>query len=83
MKAIITLVFIILIGATAQAQNTPEEVKVVTVENSVVDATTGKTMEIESNTNNNTEVARLYKYKNSKIKKALKFVAKTNKPKMA
>ena len=79
MKAIITLVFIILIGATAQAQNTTEEVKVVTVEISVVDATTGKTMKIESNT----EVARLYKYKNSKIKKALKFIAKTNKPKMA
>ncbi len=79
MKAIITLVFIILIGATAQAQNATEEIKVATVEISVVDATTGKTLELKSNT----EVARLYKFKNSRIKKTLKFAAKTNKPKMA
>lgn len=79
MKAIITLVFIILIGATAQAQNPTQEVKVETITISVVDATTGKTIELESNT----EVARLYKFKNTRIKKALKFTAKTNKPKMA
>ncbi len=79
MKAIITLVLIILIGATAQAQNATQEVKVETVTISVVDATTGATMKIESNT----EVARLYKFKNTRIKKALKFTVKASKPKMA
>jgi len=79
MKAIITLVFILMIGATAQAQNATEEIKVVTIEISAIDATTGMTMEVEKNT----EVARLYKYKNSRIKKALKFTTKRNKSKRA
>jgi hypothetical protein len=79
MKTFLTLVFILIIGATAQAQNATEEIKVATIEISVVDALTGETIELESNT----EVARLYKFKNSRIKKALKFTTKRNKSKMA
>ena len=70
MKAILTIVFILFIGLTAQAQNNTEEVKVVTIEKTIVTETT-------------TEVARLYKRSNSTVRKALKFTTKRNKAKLA
>ena len=72
MKTLITLIFVLLIGVAAQAQDTASEVKVKTVEMSVVTSTT------EENT-----VARVYKFKNSRIKKALSFKTKRNKAKLA
>ncbi len=71
MKAIITIIFILFIGVAAQAQDA-KEVKVVTVEKTVVIKTAGET-----------KVARLYKFKNSRIKKALSFTTKRNKAKLA
>ena len=68
MKTILTLIFVLTIGVTAQAQ----DVKVETVEMSIVTSTT----------NENT-VARLYKFKNSRVKKALSFTTKRNKAKLA
>ncbi|WP_405382736.1 hypothetical protein [Maribacter sp. LLG6340-A2] len=78
MKTIVTIIFIIFLSFTAQAQNTINDVKVDTIEMSIV-----KEVTIKETSNQKMEVARLYKYKNSKIKKALNFITKANKPKMA
>ena len=80
MKAIVTIIFIIFFGITAQAQNNTQEVKVETIEMTIVIATETKN---EVKTETTTEVARLYKFKNSRIKKALSFTTKRNKAKMA
>ena len=72
MKTILTLIFVLTIGVTAQAQDAKVDVKVETVEMSIVTSTT----------NGNT-VARLYKFKNSRVKKALSFTTKRNKAKLA
>ena len=79
MKTIATLIFILFIGATAQAQTATEQVKVETIEMTIVTSTENKEASLKS-TN---EVARLYKYKNSRVKKALSFTTKKNKAKMA
>lgn len=73
MKTILTLIFVLFIGVAAQAQNNTKEVKVVTIEKTIVTETTVKS----------TEVARLYKRTNSTVKKALKFTTKRNKAKLA
>ncbi|WP_299429615.1 hypothetical protein [uncultured Maribacter sp.] len=73
MKTILTLIFVLFIGVAAQAQNNTQEVKVVTIEKTIVKETTVK----------KTEVARLYKRTNSKVKKALTFTTKRNKAKLA
>jgi len=73
MKTILTLIFVLFIGVAAQAQNNTQEVKVVTIEKTIVSETTVKT----------TEVARLYKRTNSTVKKALTFTTKRNKAKLA
>ena len=79
MKTIATLIFVLFIGVAAQAQNTTKEVKVETVEMGIVTLTVKEEVKLETKT----EVARLYKYKNSNIKKALSFTTKRNKAKMA
>ena len=78
MKTIATIIFIIFLGITAQAQTAGNEVKVETVEMTIVTETTYE-LSLEAKT----EVARLYKSKDSKIKKELNFITKANKPKMA
>jgi len=80
MKAIATIIFIIFFGITAQANNEVKEVKVETIEMTIVITTETKN---EVKTETTTEVARLYKFKNSRIKKALSFTTKRNKAKMA
>ncbi|WP_282053589.1 hypothetical protein [Maribacter luteus] len=72
MKTILTLLFVLTIGITAQAQDVKADVKVETVEKTIM----------TSASNENT-VARLYKFKNSRVKKALSFTTKRNKAKMA
>ena len=72
MKTILTILFVLTIGVTAQAQDTKSDSKVETVEMTIVTSTT-----------NENSVARLYKFKNSKIKKALSFTTKRNKAKLA
>lgn len=72
MKTLITILFILFIGITAQAQDTSSEVKVKTIEKSIVTST------VKENT-----VARVYKFKNSRIKKELTFKTKRNKAKLA
>ncbi len=84
MKAILTIILVLFIGVAAQAQNTTNEVKVETIEMSIVTFTSNKEVTYKEVINENiTEVARLYKFKNSRIKKALAFTTKRNKAKMA
>ena len=73
MKTLVTLIFILFIGIAAQAQDTSSEVKVKTVEVSIVTSTT---------TQENT-VARVYKFKNSRVPTAFSFKTKRNKAKLA
>lgn len=84
MKTIITLIFVLFISVAAQAQNNTKEVKVETIEMNIVTLTSFEEVSFEAFTiGNETEVARLYKFKNSRIKKALTFTTKRNKAKMA
>jgi hypothetical protein len=73
MKTIATLIFVLLIGFTAQAK----DAKAVTFE------TTVKTAVKEVKVANDKEVARLYRFKNSLVKKELDFTTKRNSAKLA
>lgn len=73
MKTIATLIFVLLIGFTAQAK----DAKVVSFE------TTVKTAVKEVKVANDKEVARLYRFKNSLVKKELDFTTKRNSAKLA
>jgi hypothetical protein len=66
MKTLLTITFFFFIGFAAQAQDTTSEVKVETAKKEIVTSTVKET-----------SVARLYRFKNSRIKKELSF--KTNK----
>ncbi len=85
MKAVLTLFFVLIIGAVALAQDTQADVKVDTIKMDIVLATsidpTNNVAKVEITTEN--KVARLYKFKNSRIKKALAFKTKRNRAKMA
>ena len=75
MKAIVTIIFIIFIGLTAQAQDNTPEMKVETVKTEIVTVTN---ITVQDNA-----VARLYRRPNSRVKKALSFTTKRNNAKMA
>ena len=75
MKTIVTIIFIIFISFTAQAQSNTPEVKVETVKTEIVTVTNIK---VEDNA-----VARLYRRPNTRVKKALNFTTKRNKAKLA
>jgi hypothetical protein len=78
MKTIATIFFIFFIGMSAQAQNNTTDVNVETIEMTIVTETVK-----ELNLETKTEVARLYKFKNARVTKALSFTTKRNKAKMA
>ncbi len=85
MKAILTILFILFFCLTAFAQNTNtndtvEPIKMGIVLDSGV-STTNDTKEVKIDTEKS--VARLYKFKNSRVKKALAFTTKKDKPKLA
>ena len=75
MKAILTYIFIIFIATGAMAQ---EEIKVDTTAKQVV-----LNIKIEKTEVQEQQVARLYLFKNSRVKKALAFKTKRNRAKMA
>ena len=77
MKTLITLIFVLTIGVAAQAQDKTAEVKVETIEMTIVTSTTENTVKKEE------KVARLYRRANSTVKKALSFTTKRNKAKLA
>jgi len=82
MKTIATIFFIFFIGMSAQAQNNTTDVNPdasgETIEMTIVIETA-----TELNLENTKEVARLYKFKNARVTKALSFTTKRNKAKMA
>ena len=78
MKTLLTLIFVLFIGVAAQANNADQEVKVETVSMSIVTATQNEVSEKNEN-----KVARLYMFKNSRVKKELSFSTKLNKAKLA
>ena len=77
MKTLITLIFVLMIGVTAQAQDKAAEVKVETIEMTIVTSTENTTVKKEE------KVARLYRRANSTVKKALSFTTKRNRAKLA
>jgi len=76
MKAFLTFFFFIFIITIAMANT--QEVKVETNP-----AKVELNVTIEKSVIQNTEVARLYRFKNSRVKKALKFTTKASRAKMA
>ena len=80
MKSILTIIFVITLGVFAQAQNNTTEVKVATVEMSVVIL---EEVNVDMGAEDTLEVARLYRRSNSQVKKALSFSTKRNRAKMA
>jgi hypothetical protein len=78
MKTLLTLIFVLFIGVAAQANTVEQEVKVETVTMSIVTSTKN-----EVSVKNENKVARLYMFKNSRIKKELSFSTKLNKAKLA
>ncbi|WP_190809320.1 hypothetical protein [Flagellimonas sp. S3867] len=78
MKAILTLIAVIFFGTLAMAQDASKEVKIETT-------TVGVELDItiQEETKKEIKVARLYKFKNSRIKKELSFRTKRNKSKLA
>lgn len=78
MKTILTLIFGILISTAAMANTPAKEVKVETLTFGVE-----LNIDIKKTDVKETEVARLYMYKNSRVKKALAFKTKASKAKMA
>ena len=88
MKAFITLLFVIVLGifsTQAQDANTSAETKVSTITTTVITTTSENTLitlptTVKANENS---VARLYMFKNSRVKKALSFKTKRSKSKLA
>jgi len=72
MKTLLTIFFIFFISFTAQAQDNTAQVKTETAKKEIV---------TETATENS--VARLYRFKNSRIKKELSFKTKRNAAKLA
>ncbi len=78
MKTIFTIIAVTFFGTMAFAQNAPKETKVDTL-------TVGVELKVEFNQTirKDRKTARLYKFKNSKIKKELSFKTKNDKSKLA
>ena len=77
MKAVLTIIAIIFFGTVAMAQDA-KEVKV-----DVITAGVELNIDIQDEVEKETEVARLYKFKNARVKKALSFKTKKNRSKLA
>ena len=85
MKAILTLILVLFFGLTAFAQNThtndtmePNKMDIV-LDSGVITSNNNKEVGITSEKS----VARLYKFKNSRVKKALAFTTKKDNPKLS
>ncbi len=79
MKTIATLIFVLFFGVNAQAQMATEDVKVDTFEMTIVTETSIEEVTLEAIS----EIARLYKRSNTRVKKELTFTTKANRAKMA
>jgi len=85
MKAFLTLVLILLFGAVALAQKSTDYGKIETFQ---MDIVLDYSLPVSHNSGQieaakEDAVARLYKFKNTRVKKALAFSTKKSKPKLA
>lgn len=78
MKTIFTIIAVVFFGTVAMAQENSKEIKVDTVTVGVE-----LNVQIQDNLNKDGKIARLYKFKNSRVKKELSFTTKKNKAKLA
>ncbi|MCR9264697.1 MAG: hypothetical protein NXH86_11095 [Flavobacteriaceae bacterium] len=78
MKTVLTIIAVIFFGTVAMAQDTSNEIKVDTITEGVE-----LNIDIQKQTKGETEVARLYKFKNSRVKKELSFKTKKDRAKLA
>lgn len=85
MKAVLTIILTLFFGALALAQNESTDAKVETSKMDIVlDAGAIDTGNIEQvKTTDKVDLARVYKFKNSRVKNALAFNTKNNRPKLA
>lgn len=85
MKAVITLLLILSFGAVALAQNESTNAKVETTQMDIVlDSGAFSVISAEqTKAPFKSDMARLYKFKNSRVKKALSFTIKNNRPTLA
>ncbi|ASV29040.1 hypothetical protein [Maribacter cobaltidurans] len=85
MKAILTFSLVLFFGGMSMAQNVKKNDKVDTLQENVI--LTDNSLDTENIEilvgEKQTEVARLYRYKNSRVKSALFFKTKKDKPKLA
>ncbi len=84
MKALVTLILVLTFGASALAQKSESHDKVHTIEMGIVldSGTNSLDHKKEIKTGEETSIARLYKFKNARVKKALAFTTSA-KAKMA
>ena len=85
MKAFLTLILIVVFGTVAMAQEVPTNAKVESTQMALVlDSSINTTVLIkEAAQNSDFQIARLYKRKNTRVKKALSFTTKRNRSKLA
>ena len=85
MKAILTLILVLFFGLTAFAQNTNTNATMESIEMDIVldSGVIPSHFGQEVKTTSEKSVARLYKFKNSRVKKALEFTTKKDKPKLS
>lgn len=74
MKTILTIIAVTFFGTMAMAQDISKEVKVETITAEVV-----LDIDLKQTIRKDRKVARLYKFKNSRVKQALSFSTKKNK----
>ncbi|MBO0322049.1 hypothetical protein J0X14_07055 [Muricauda sp. CAU 1633] len=78
MKTILTIIAVTFFGTMAMAQDISKEVKVETVS-----ADVELNVAIQNEIKKDRKMTRLYKFKNSRVKKELSFTTKRNKAKLA
>ncbi|MGB5435507.1 MAG: hypothetical protein WBM98_06415 [Maribacter sp.] len=85
MKAIFTLILVLFFGLTAFAQNTNTNDTMESIEMDIVldSGVIAPNHSKEVKATSEKSVARLYKFKNSRVKKALKFTTKKDNPKLS
>lgn len=83
MKAILTLTFVLFFGTMAMAQENTTTTKVDVIEMGVVLSENTLDVTDEISMKETKEIVRIYKRKNSRVKKELIFTTKYNKAKLA
>ncbi|WP_273566353.1 hypothetical protein [Maribacter halichondriae] len=85
MKAILTLLFVLIFGAIALAQNLESHDKIQSLKMGVVlvDSIDRTISEKEMAAQTEGSIARVYRFRNSRVKKALDFKTKKQKAKLA